>query len=86
MRSVWFGGDDAILRSLEEDDRRREAIDVVDRGALGIDLSVLRIGTNQPVQVTGLEFVRVAREGLEVADAVIARARAEQLVLFKRER
>src|SRR5271167_659785 len=62
-------GDDAILRALEEDDRRREPIDMVDGGAFGIALSVLWIGTNQPVQITGLEFVRVAGEGFEVADA-----------------
>src|SRR5208282_5875400 len=69
--------DDPILRSLEEDHRRREPIDMVDGGALGIGLPVLRIGTNQPVQVTGLEFVRIARQRLEIADAVIARAPAE---------
>ena len=79
-------GDDPILRSLEEDYRRREPIDMVNGGSFGINLSVLWIGTNQPVQVTGLEFVRVAREGLEVADAVIARARAEHFVAFGRER
>src|SRR5271165_3646479 len=78
--------DDAILRSLEEDDRRREPIDMVDGGAFGVGLSGLWIGTNQPIQVTGLEFVRVAREGLEVADAIIARASAEHFVVFRRER
>jgi hypothetical protein len=57
-------GDDAILRSLEEDYRRREPIDMVDGGAFGIGVSVVGIGTNQPVQVAGLEFVRVARERL----------------------
>jgi hypothetical protein len=57
---VW--GNDAILRPLEEDYRRRKAIDMVDGGAFGIGLSVLWKGTNQPVQVAGLEFVRVARE------------------------
>ena len=72
-------GNDAILRSLEEDYRRREPIDMVDGGAFGIGVSVLWIGTNQPVQVTGLEFMRVARESLEVADAVIARTGAEHL-------
>ena len=35
-------------------------------------VSVPRIRTDQPVQVTGLEFLGVAREGLEVADAVMA--------------
>ena len=69
--------DDAILRSLEEDHRRREPIGVVDRGALGVGLPVLWIRPDQPVEVSGLEFVGVARERLEVADAVIARARAE---------
>ena len=72
-------GDDAILGSLEEDYRRREPIDMVDGGAFGIGVSVVGIGTNQPVQVAGLEFVRVVREGLEVANAVIARTGAEHL-------
>ena len=67
--------DDTILRSLEEDYRRREPIDMVDGGAFGIGGSIVGIRTNQPVQVAGLEFVCVAREGLEVADAVIAGAR-----------
>src|SRR5258708_39522009 len=74
--------DDAILRSLEEDYRRREPIDMVDGGAFGIGVSVVGIGTNQPVQVTGLEFMSVTREGLEVADAVIARTRAEHFAVF----
>src|SRR5882757_1104984 len=78
--------DDTILRSLEEDYRRREPIDMVDGGAFGVGGSVVGIGTNKPVQVAGLEFVRVAREGLEVADAVIARAGAEHFVVFRRER
>ena len=67
-------GDDAILRSLEEDYRRREPIDMIDGGAFGIGGSVVGIGTNQPVQVAGLEFMSVPRESLEVADAVIAPA------------
>src|ERR1700723_1502005 len=79
-------GDDAILCSLEEDYRRREPIDMVNGGALGIGGSVVGIGTNQPVQVARLEFVRVAREGLEVADAVITRTGAEHFVVFRRER
>jgi hypothetical protein len=78
--------DDAILRSLEEDYRRRKPIDMVEGGAFGIDLSVPWIETNQPVQVAGLKFMSVPREGLEVADAVIARTRAEHFVAFRRER
>ena len=46
-------GDDAILRSLEEDYRCREPIDMVDGGAFGIGGSVVGIGANQPVQVAG---------------------------------
>src|ERR1700721_1458978 len=79
-------GDDAILCSLEEDYRRREPIDMVNGGAFGIGGSVVGIGTNQPVQVAGLEFMRVAREGLEVADAVIACTGTEHFVVFRRER
>src|SRR5215472_8477090 len=72
--------DDAVLRALEEDHWRREAIDVIDRRALGVDFLVLRVGSDQPIEVAGLEFVGVARKSLEIADAIVAGARAEGLL------
>ena len=77
---------DAILRSLEEDHWCREPLDMMDGGAFGVGLYVVWIQTNQPVEVTGLELVRVARESLKVADAVLARTRAKHFVVFRRER
>src|SRR6516165_2198791 len=80
---VWR--DDPVLRALKEDHWRREAIDVVDRRAVGIDFLVLRVGSDQPIEVAGLEFVGVARKGLEIADAVVAGARAEGLFALWRQ-
>ena len=59
---------------------------MVDWRTFGIEFLVLRVGTNQPVQITGLEFVRVARKGLEIADAVIASARTEDFLAFGSQR
>jgi hypothetical protein len=41
---------------------------------------IQRIGSDQPIQVAGLKFVRVARKGLEVADTIVAGAPAEGLL------
>ena len=48
---------------------------MVDRRALGIGFLLLRVGADQPIEVAGLEFVRVARKSLEIANAVVAGAR-----------
>src|SRR4029077_2734790 len=61
-----------ILESLEEDHRGAQAPGEVDRRALAVEVGALRIRADQPVEVAGLELVRVAGEGLGVGDAVIA--------------
>ena len=52
---------------------------MVDRRALAVALGRLRIRADEAVEVARLELVRVARERLEVADAVVARAGGERV-------
>src|SRR5215472_18849764 len=62
---------DGVLLPLEEDDRLREAIRVIERRALAIARFLLRIRSDQPVEVARLELMGVAREGSDVAHAVM---------------
>jgi hypothetical protein len=71
---------------LEKDHWHRETVDVVDGGAVGVRLLLLRIRSNKPIQVVGLEFMRIACEGRKVAYAIIAGAPAEGLLALWRER
>ena len=52
---------------------------MVDRRALAVQVAPLGIGPDQAVEVARLELVRVARQRLEVADAVVARAGREDV-------
>src|SRR6516164_2500301 len=63
---------DGVLLPLEKDDRLREPIRVIKRRALAIARLLLRIRSDQPVEVARLELVGVARERSDVAHAVIA--------------
>ena len=45
---------------------------MVDRRALDVEVAVLGVGPDEPVEVAGLELVGVAGQGLEVGDAVVA--------------
>src|SRR5262244_237347 len=63
---------DGVLFPLEEDDRLREPIRVMERRALAIARFLLRIRSDQPVEIARLELVGVARERSDVAHAVIA--------------
>src|SRR5215468_5530334 len=53
---------DGVLLPLEEDHRLRDPIRVIERRALAIARLLLRIRSDQPVEIARLEFVRVARE------------------------
>src|SRR5262245_45738560 len=53
---------DGVLLPLEEDHRLREPIRVIDRRALAIARFLLRIRSDQPVEIARLELVGVARE------------------------
>src|SRR5207302_657126 len=57
--------------ALKENHRLRESVDVAKRRALAIALLFLRKGADQPVQISRLEFVRVACERRGVAHAIV---------------
>src|SRR6516164_5114634 len=54
------------------DDRLREPIRVIKRRALAVARVLLRIRSDQPVEIARLELMGVARERGDVAHAVIA--------------
>jgi hypothetical protein len=66
------GQNDFVVRALEKDHWHRETVDVVDGGAVGVRLLLLQIWSNKPIQVMGLEFMRIAGEGRKVAHAIVA--------------
>src|SRR5258706_6801749 len=63
---------DGVLVSLEKDHRLRDQTRVIERRALAVARFLLRIRSDQPVEITRLEFMGVARERGDVAHAVIA--------------
>src|SRR5207248_9863054 len=60
-----------VFIALKENHRLRESVDVAKRRALAIALLFLRKGTDQPVQISRLEFVRVACERRGGAHAIV---------------
>src|SRR6516165_3540503 len=52
----------------------------MNRRALDIEVAARRVRTDHPVEITRLEFVRVLRQSLEIADAIIAGASLENIV------
>src|SRR5262249_57306014 len=67
-----FRRQNGVLAPREEDPRLREPIRVIERRALAIARFLLRIRSDQPVEIARLELVGVARERGDVAYAVIA--------------
>ena len=67
--------DDPVLEALEEGDRARELVDVVDGGPLVVQVAPLGIGADKTVEIARLELVGVGRERLAVADPEVAGAR-----------
>ena len=83
MSSVWLGGTILVLRALKEDHRHGQAINVIDRRTINVSLMVLRVGSDQPVQVMRLEFVRIARKGNQIAHSVIACSSAKRSLMLR---
>src|SRR6266536_425560 len=71
---------DGVLVPLEEDHRLRQPIRVIERRALAIARLLLRIGSDQPVEIARLELVGVARQRGDVAHAVIASPALKEVV------
>jgi hypothetical protein len=55
---------------LEQDDRGGEFVNRMDWGALNVDLLFLRVGPNEVVEVSGLEFVGLLGQQLAVRNSI----------------
>src|SRR4029077_4486536 len=73
------GRHDLVLQPLEEDHRRGDPLDRVDRRPLAIDVPILRPRAQQALVVHRLELVRVAVKDFQVADAEMARPGFEEI-------
>src|SRR6202045_2212016 len=81
------GRHDRILLPLEEDHRLGQALRMKERRALAIERLLLRVGSDQPVEIARFELVGVAGKRSRIAHAVIARpARKEVAERERRER
>ena len=74
-----LGRDDLVVEALEEDHRRREAVEVLDRRALAVERLRLGPRADELIEVARLELVRVPGERARVGDAVVARAGHERV-------
>lgn len=79
-----LGRDHRVVLALEQEHRGVDAVGVVGRRALPVELLGLRIGADQPVEVVGLELVGVLGQRPQVRDAVVAGAGVEGVVERKR--
>src|SRR5579884_945038 len=68
---------DFVFQSLEEDDRTGEALGMIERRALQVQVAPLWIWTDHRVEITRLELVRIGGERFEVAHTVVAGAGLE---------
>src|SRR5262249_53084455 len=75
---------DGVLFPLEEDHRLRKPIGMIERRALAIARFLLRIGSNQPVEIARLKLVGVTRERGDVTYAVIASPALKELAESQR--
>jgi hypothetical protein len=77
------GRNNLVLRSLKEDYRHRQAINVINRRTIDISLMFVGIRSDQPIQLMRLEFVRIARERNKVTHPVIACSRAKRNLMLR---
>ena len=68
-----------VFKSLKENDWARQSIGEVNRRAFDVKIATLRVRTDQPQRVTRFKLVRVFREGLGIANAIVARACFEDI-------
>src|SRR2546428_11902231 len=73
------GWHDRVLQTLEENDGRGDLVDRMNRGSLAIDVTLLGPASDQALVIHRLELVRVGVKDLEVADAIVAGARPEEI-------
>src|SRR5215211_6565736 len=77
-------GHDLVFETLEEDHGTRESPGRVYRRALHVEVRAPWVGPDQAVEVARLELVGLPRQGLDIADAEVARAGGERIL--ERER
>src|SRR5215831_5448551 len=70
---------DLVLQALKQNDRARQAIGEMNRGAPNIEFSPLGVGRDETVAVARLEFVALFLQRFEIADPVVAGARLERV-------
>ena len=78
------GRDNFVLQALEEDYGAGKLLGVVQRRALLVEILALWVGAYQPVRVPRFEFVGILCQGRQIADAVIAGPRLEELMKSER--
>ena len=71
------GRHDAVLVALEQQHRHLELLDVVERGALDVEVLPLRVRADETVDVARFEVVGVQAELLELGDTEARGARGE---------
>ena len=64
-----------VLEPLQDDQRPVEAVEVVDRRPLDVDVAPLGVRADQPVEVAALELVGLSGQRLEVGHPEVARRR-----------
>src|ERR1700730_1827126 len=60
-----------VLEALEENERTRQPVDRVDRGPGAINVAPGGVGSDQLLEVPGLELVCLTGHGFEIADTVV---------------
>src|SRR4029079_17677051 len=73
-------GHDHVVEALQDEQGTIYAFGEVNGRARPVNVEPLRIRRNEAVRVARLEFVRVTRQCLHVADAVVARTGGEDVV------
>src|SRR5258708_7839951 len=79
-----FGGDYFIFETLKEDHRTSQLLGKVNRRPLNIDIALFGIRSHESIQIPRLKFVRLLRQGLRIADAVVTGAGAKCFAESKR--
>src|SRR6516165_9900227 len=74
------GRDDRVLGPLEKSDRYRQAVCEVNRRPLYVEVAALGVRTNHTVKIPRFEFVRVLRQSLEIANAIITGTGLENIM------
>src|SRR5487761_706988 len=76
---------DLVIEALEQDHRAVEVVGEVDGGSFAVQIRPLRVRTDQSVEVTRFELVRVLDERNQIADSEVAGAGIEKIAFGERD-